>query len=256
MAEIEFYQADHVAHVRLNRPHALNAINHSMNLSLREIWREVDNDDDIWVVVLSGEGERAFCAGADLKELDRPPSRVAIGGGITGIGGELVPLKKPLIAAVHGHVLGIGFELAMCSDILIAADTAQFALPETRLGLVGESGVVHRAIRQLPYRVGLAMVITGDRLSAEEAARYGLANEIVQYYRLMEASDRWVRKILSASPLAVQAAKNAALAGLAQPLEAALSTRFEAIENYRSSADWNEAVAAFAERRAPQWSGR
>src|SRR5690554_1112565 len=113
---------------------------------------------------------------------------MAVGGGLTGIGGPLVKLKKPLIAAVQGYALGGGFELAMCADIIVAANTTQFGLPETKVGIIGECGVVHRAVRQLPYRIAMAMILTGERLGAEDAYRYGLVNEVVEAGQQLNAA--------------------------------------------------------------------
>jgi crotonobetainyl-CoA hydratase len=206
--------------------------------------------------MLSAEGERAFCVGADVTALPEQPRRIALGGGLTGIGGPLVTLKKPVVAAVQGYVLGGGLELAMCADIIVAADKAQFGLPETKVGIIAECGVVHRAIRQLPHHIALALILTGERLSAEAAFRYGLVNQLVDPSSLMEAAEDWVARIISGSPLAVQAAKAAVMSRLDMPLEVALSTRFEPIEAYASSQDRAEGRAAFAEKRAPRWTGK
>jgi len=256
MSEIDFTRDGHVAHVRLNRPKSLNAITQEMDEALFAAWTEINASPDIWCVILSAEGERAFCVGADVSGGAERPSRMALAGGITGIGGPLLTLEKPMIVAVQGYVLGGGFELAMCADIIVAASTAQFGLPETKVGIIGECGVVHRAIRQLPYRIALTMIMTGERMPAADAFRYGLVNEVVEPDALMAAAERWAAKITAASPLAVQAAKAAALGRLGAPLEVALATRFEPIEDYAYSQDRIEGRRAFAEKRLPQWSGR
>lgn len=256
MSNVEFSVQGHIAQVRLNRPKALNAINAEMDQALHEAWLEINRNPDIWVAVLSGEGERAFCAGGDVSGNAEPTSRMAFGGGITGVGGVLLTLKKPLVAAVHGYVLGGGFELALCADIIVAANTTQFGLPETKVGIIGESGVMHRAVRQLPYRIALAMILTGERLNAADAFKYGLVNELVEPGELTEAATRWAEKVVAASPLAVQAAKAAVHQGLGLPLEAALGTRYELIEEYAFSADRQEGRDAFAEKRKPVWQGR
>jgi crotonobetainyl-CoA hydratase len=242
--------------VRLNRPKTLNAVTGEMNWRLLEAWTEINADPDIWVAVLSAEGEKAFCAGADVSGDHEPTERIAFGGGLTGVGGPLLTLKKPLVAAVQGYVLGGGFELVMCADVMVAASTAQFGMPETKAGIMGECGIMHRAIRQLPHRVAMAMILTGERLPARDALTHGLVNEVVEPADLMAAALRWAEKICAASPLAVQAAKAAVLARAGLPLELALATRYEAIEAYAFSADRQEGRRAFAEKRKPQWQGR
>ena len=256
MADVEFSVEGHVAHVRLNRPKSLNAITQEMDELLFDSWKEINANPDIWSVVLSAEGDRAFCVGADVSGGAERPTRMALGGGLTGIGGPLVTVKKPVVAAVQGYALGGGFELAMCADIIVAASTAQFGLPETKVGIIGECGVVHRAIRQLPHHIALALILTGERMSAEAAFRYGLVNQLVEPQFLLEAAHDWAGRLNAASPLAVQAAKAAALGRLDLPLEVALATRFEPIEDYAFSQDRLEGRAAFAEKRAPQWAGR
>lgn len=256
MESIGFSREGHIAHVRLNRPKSLNAINEEMDKGLYEAWNEINSDPDIWVAVLSAEGDRAFCVGADVSGGAERPSRMALGGGLTGVGGPLVTLRKPLVAAVQGYALGGGFELAMCADVIVAATTALFSMPETKVGIIGESGIMHRAIRHLPYRIAMAMILTGDRMHAQDALTYGLVNEVVEPKLLAETALRWAEKIAAASPLAVQAAKAAVLQRLDWPLEVALATRFEPIEQYATSEDRVEGRKAFAEKRTPIWRGR
>jgi len=248
---------DHVAHVTLNRPKVLNSISHDLDVELAQAWDRIDRDPDIWVAVLAAAGEKAFCAGADISGgTAADASRLALGGGLTGLGGPLRVLTKPLVAAVQGYALGGGFELAMCADIIVAADTATFGLPEVKVGIIGECGVMHRAVRQLPHHVALAMVLTGERLPAADALSFGLVNEVVPFADLDEAAMRWARRLTAASPLAQQAAKHAVLKGLQGSLETALSTKYEPIEAYAGSDDVKEGRAAFTERRAPRWTGR
>ena len=256
MADVEFTRDGHVAHVRLNRPQGLNAITQEMDDLLLDAWNTINADPDIWVAVLSAEGEKGFCIGADVSGGAERKTRMALGGGLTGIGGPLVTLKKPLIAAVQGFCVGGGFELAMCADIIVAAETAQFGLPETKVGIIGECGVVHRAVRQLPHHIAMAMILTGERIKADAAERYGLVNEVVPFADLAATAQKWADKIAAASPLANQAAKVAALGRLGHPLEVALMTRFEEIEQYAESHDKREGELAGAERRKPVWTGR
>lgn len=255
--ELLFEVDGHVARVTLNRPKALNAISHELDLELARAWDRIDEDPDIWVAILGAAGDRAFCPGADISGgTGADSSRMALGGGLTGVGGPLRTLTKPLIAAVHGYTLGGGFELAMCADIIVAADDTKFGLPETKAGIIGESGVMHRALRQLPYRIAMGLVLTGERMTADTALQYGLVNEVVPLEELAATADSWAARICAASPLAVQAAKYAANRGLTVSLENALSTKYEPIEKYAISEDVKEGRRAFEEKRAPRWSGR
>jgi len=256
MADVEFTIEGHVAHVRLNRPQGLNAITQEMDDLLLDAWSTINSDPDIWCAILSAEGEKGFCIGADVSGGAERKTRMALAGGLTGIGGPLVTLKKPLIAAVQGFCVGGGFELAMCADIIVAAETAQFGLPETKVGIIGECGVVHRAVRQLPHHIAMAMILTGERIKADVAERFGLVNEVVPFADLAATAQKWADKINAASPLANQAAKAAALGRLGHPLEVALMTRFEEIEQYAESNDKREGELAGAERRKPVWTGR
>jgi enoyl-CoA hydratase/carnithine racemase len=256
MAEIEFSKEGHVARVRLNRPSGLNAITQAMDDQLLDAWHHINTDPEIWCAILSASGEKSFCIGADVSGGAERKTRMALAGGLTGIGGPWIKLKKPLIAAVQGFCVGGGFELAMCADIIVAADNAQFGLPETKVGIIGECGVVHRAIRQLPHHIAMAMILTGERIKADVAERFGLVNEVVPYQDLEAASLKWANKINAASPLANQAAKEAVLSRLGHPLEVALMSRFEGIEQYAESADKREGELAASERRKPVWSGR
>lgn len=252
---VGFTKDGHVARVTLDNPKALNAINQQMDEALFAAWTEINDDPEIWVAILSATTGKAFCAGVDVSGGTDRCGRIAVGGGLTGVGGPQLTLRKPLIAAVHGYVIGGGFELAMCADIIVAADDTQFFIPEVKAGIIGEAGIMHRAIRQLPHHIALGMVLTGDRLPAAKAEQYGVVNEVVAVADLAAAADRWAAKVTACSPLAVQAAKDAVIRGLAGSLEAALSTRYEPIEAYAETKDQLEGVAAFSEKRKPIWVG-
>lgn len=255
MSDVEFTVEGNVAHVRLNREKGMNAITGAMDDMLLDAWNRINADPEIWCAVLSAAGDKAFCIGADVSEGPERKTRMALGGGLTGIGGPLVTLKKPLIAAVQGFCVGGGFELAMCADIIVAADTAQFGLPETRHGIIGECGVVHRAVRQLPHHIAMAMILTGERIDAATALQHGLVNEVVEAQALADAAAAWAAKIVKCAPLANLAAKAAANGRAGYPLEVALMTRFEDIELYAESSDVKERDRAAQEGRRPVWSG-
>lgn len=195
MAVVEFACVGAIATVRLNRPLGLNAITTEMDEALFRAWAEINRNPDIKVAILSAAGERAFCIGGEADRGVGAGRRIAVGGGLTGVGGPLVILDKPLIAAVQGYCVGAGFELALCADIIIAADTAQFGMPETRVGIMAECGVMHRAIRQMPHRVAVAMILTGDRIDADTALHHGLINEVVPAAMLAARAQSWAEKI-------------------------------------------------------------
>ena len=257
MSAVEVDSSGHVGHVRINRPEALNAINSEMERELQAAWQGINRDPEIRVVILSSAGDRAFCAGADVKDLEgRESQRIGFGGGLTGLGGPLVTLERPLIAAVQGLALGGGFELALCADVIVAAESASFAITEAKIGVISEAGVLHRLPRQLPSRIAAGLVLTGRPLDAATAFRFGLVNEVVAEDQLMASAESWANEIASASPLVVQAALEAMREADGLPLRQAISRRYERIEAYQLSEDKVEAVAAFAERRSPNWLGR
>ncbi|MBV1689026.1 enoyl-CoA hydratase/isomerase family protein [Novosphingobium sp. G106] len=241
-ADIEFSREGQIAQVRLNRPSKLNAITDQMEQALQEAWLEINRDDSIVCVILSGAGDRAFCVGADISGA-HGETGVGFGGGLTGIGGPLLALNKPLIAAVQGYCLGGGFELAMCADIIVAADSAVFGLPETNIGVIDHCGVVHRAVRRLPVSIAMGMILAGERLSATDAVRHGLVNDLVPCSEMLEAASRWAERVASCSPGANRAAKAATYRGLEMSLPLALASRYPEIDAFNS------------ERIAPSSSG-
>lgn len=255
MTHVVFSIDGPVARVHLNRPEALNAITPAMDELLAAAWEQINASDTIRVALLTAEGSRAFCAGADVAAgLPGGPSH-AFGGGLTGIGGPLVTLAKPLVAAVRGHAVGGGFELAMCADVLLIDGSALFSLPEVGRGFIAHSGVLHRAVRKLPLNVAMDLILTGRRLDAEEAHGLGLASRLTAPDDLLPAALQVCEAIASSPPLAVRAALEAVREGMDLSLEAALGRTYVAIENFQASGDAQEAVAALRERRTPSWSG-
>lgn len=256
MPKIEFSIDGHIAHVRLNRPEALNAITPEMDDALAAAWERINEDADIWVALLTSEGSRAFCAGADFSSGLSKATPRAFGGGLTGIGGPLLKLNKPLVAAVQGHAVGGGFELAMCADIIIIDETAQFRLPEVQRGLIDHSGVLHRAARKLPFNIAMDLILTGRPLLADEALRLGLAGRMVASVDLFSAAFDICTTIANAPPLAVQAAKQAVEQGLECTLEQALGRSYAGIQRFAKSRDAAEAMAALREKREAVWKDR
>lgn len=254
---IIYEKKGHVATLTLNRPEVLNAMHAPSNTECAVAVEDFENDDDAWVLVVRGAGDRAFSAGMDLRY--RPPEGQAVPPPPAGFAGLTNPryrkASKPVIAAVHGYALGGGFELALACDIVIAADNATFGLPEVNRGRMPGGGGVHRLPRQLPLKVAMGFMLTGRNISAEEAQRWGLVNEVVPVAELDEAVDRWVTQIIEAAPLAVRAIKEASMQGLEMSLEEAYNTAFPGATAMRASNDYREGSAAFAERRKPNWTG-
>ena len=249
-------QADGVTTITLNRPEVLNAINPAMHEELQQAFDDFASDRNQLVCVLAGAGERAFCAGSDLKAGTRASGyrypRCGYGGLV-----ERFDLPKPIIASINGLALGGGFELALACDIIIASETAAFALPEPRVGAIAVGGGIDRLIRQMPQRVAMGYLLTGQRMSAPEAFGYGIVNAVVPPDSLAAEVQRWCRLILECSPMAIQTTKELARRSLAQPdLAVAISGMKDLPEYLRwwNSSDATEGVRAFVEKRAPIWS--
>ena len=258
-----FEVKDHVAWITLNRPAAMNSLNPELRWQLSQHLDIVERDDDIWLAVITGAGEKAFSAGADLKHraLEREGSDAdkanwaQLAQETTHVV-ERWYMTKPLIAMVNGYALGGGLEVALACDIIIAADHAEFGLPEPRRGLIAGSAGVHRLPRQIGLKPAMGYMLTGRHMSAARAYELGLVNEVVPLAKLDEAVEAWVADIVRCAPLSVRATKEAAMRGLQMPLEEAATARYEWETIRRSSADAIEGPRAFAEKRAPHWTGK
>jgi enoyl-CoA hydratase/carnithine racemase len=246
--------------ITLNRPEVLNAINTVMQGELQDALDRFAADPDLRVCVLTGAGTRAFCAGSDLKELAQ---RGLVGSAPiyprSGYGGiaERFDLNKPVIAAVNGLAYGGGFEIALSCDLIVASETARFGLPEPRVGGIAVGGGVHRLVRQIGIKRALRMILTGGTITAHEAKDFGLVNIVTDQVALMPAVDQLVNEILSCSPAAIMASKEAAYRGLDEPtLAAAIAgqSNFPAYQEYLASPDRHEGPRAFAQKRRPNWS--
>ncbi|HLH76587.1 MAG TPA: enoyl-CoA hydratase-related protein [Candidatus Binataceae bacterium] len=253
---VKYEKRDHLALITLNRPEVMNALHPPCHLEMNRVWDDFVADRELWVAILTGAGERAFSAGNDLKYTAQHgfAQRPAHRGGFAGLTARF-DIAKPIIAAVNGFALGGGFEIVLACDLVIAAEHARFGLPEPRVGLAALAGGIHRLPRQIPLKLAMGMMLTGRQISAAEAARLGLVNEVVPLNQLQAAAERWAAEIMECAPLSIQATKEAALAGLQLPLSEAVANRFPAIERLRASQDFVEGPRAFAEKRKPNWRG-
>ena len=237
----------------------MNALHHMANSELASVFDEFDADPDLWVAIITGEGERAFSAGNDLKYQAQEAGGELQAGPETGFAGLTARYDstKPLIAAVNGVAMGGGFEIALACDLIVASTNAVFALPEPKVGLAALAGGIHRLPRQIGLKRAMGMMLTGRRVSAEEGERLGFVNEVVEPGELIVAARRWADQIVECAPLSVRATKQAAMDGLRHGLiQDAMADKYPAIQTLFKSEDFVEGPLAFAEKRPPNWKGR
>ncbi len=242
--------------VTLNRPEVMNALTSEASHELEGVWDEFASRDDLWVGIVTGIGDRAFSAGNDLKAQAAGKRGPRPRTGFAGLTSRF-NLYKPLIAAVNGIAMGGGFELALTCDIVVAAENALFALPETRVGLIAGAGGVHRLPRMIPQKAALGIILTGRRVPAKEGQQLGFVNEVVPVGEALTGAMRWAQMILECSPIATRASKEAVFQGLDMPtLEQAVSTMYATQKSNTESQDFLEGPKAFAEKRKPNWKNR
>ncbi len=252
---VGFSVCDGVARVTLNRPERLNAIDSAADAALDDIWNAIEGDPAIRCVVLTGTG-RAFCAGADMKEDGPGGLAYWAGTGDHGFGGIALGgrLSVPVIARVNGLALGGGFEMVLGCDLIVAAETASFGLPEPRVGRLPLDGMILLP-RLIPRAHAMGMLLTGRRISAAEALECSLVNQVVPEDELDGAVQSWIDDIVACAPLSLKAIKRSAADTAHLTMREARNARLPSLAAALQSRDAEEGVAAFREKRAPVWSG-
>ncbi len=261
---VQTEQQGKVLLITLNRPKA-NAIDSQTSLALYDVFASFEQNSELQVAILTGAGERFFSAGWDLNaaqegeavDADHGP------GGFAGLT-EFFSLTKPVIAAVNGMAVGGGFELVLSCDLIVAVDYAQFFLPEAQIGIAPDSGGVFRLPARLPRAIAMEMMLTGKRLTAEDALRWGLVNQVTNSEQLLPAALALAEKITASAPLAQRAIKELVTVGEALPIDDAfdvqrsgrlVNSRLANYQKMLTSDDAAEGGNAFAEGREPVWQG-
>jgi enoyl-CoA hydratase/carnithine racemase len=247
---------DAILTITLDRPEVLNALHQAAHFELAQAFDLYAADPALRVAIITGAGDRAFCVGTDLKSLAKTGDYEYPPGGFAGIT-KRFDLWKPVIAAINGLCLGGGVEIVAACDLAITADHAEFALPEPRVGLAAlGGGALQRLARQMPMKDAMWLALTGKRITAEEARRISLVNEIVSRGTALERARAIARDMLDCAPLALEASKQVMYQSLGEPgLAAAMRRKYPAAERMLASEDAKEGPRAFAEKRKPRWLG-
>jgi crotonobetainyl-CoA hydratase len=252
-------RANHITRITLNRPEVMNALHAPMHDELESAFNDFAVDERQYLCVIDGAGDKAFCAGSDLKSIAAQGRHASYPEhGYAGLI-ERFDLSKPVIAAVDGFALGGGFEIALACDLIIATERSSFGLPEPLVGAVALGGGLHRLARQIGLKQAMGLVLSAERVSAKEGQRMGFVTQVVGNGGLDAEVSRWCDKILAGAPLAIQASKEAMLKGLDEAdLKAAMTAQetYPRFYQWRRSEDAKEGPKAFAEKRKPKWSGK
>lgn len=252
-SEVLVAQEDGIQIITINRPEARNAMTLAAATAIAAALDELDDRDDLRIGILTGAGG-TFCAGMDLKGFLRGERPSLPGRGFGGLTRK--PPRKPLIAAVEGYALAGGFELVLACDLVVAAESAQFGVPEVKRGLAATAGGLVRLPRQLPYRIALELALTGDMFPAKRAYEYGLINRLTPTGDALAEARRLAQTIAANGPLSVAASKRVIVESQDWSSEEVWDKQAALTEHVFTSADAREGSAAFAEKRKPVWQGK
>jgi crotonobetainyl-CoA hydratase len=243
--------------VTLSRPEVYNALHTDAHFELNKVFDDFSADPEQWVAIVTGAGDKAFCAGNDLKWQAAGGKRGWDKGGFAGLTTRF-DCDKPIIAAVNGVAMGGGFEIALACDLIIASENATFALPEPRVGLAALAGGLHRLPRQIGLKRAMGMILTARHVSAREGFELGFVNEVVPQGEALAAAERWAQTICKNSPMSIRASKQTIQNGLAVSLEQAMAEQrdYPAVKAMVASQDYVEGPKAFSEKRPPKWVGK
>ncbi|WP_298738845.1 enoyl-CoA hydratase-related protein [uncultured Chitinophaga sp.] len=247
--------APHVAHIQLNRPEALNALNLQLMSELKEALRDLDADEQVRAIIISGN-EKAFAAGADITQMAGKSAVDMYNIDQFSTWDAIKKTKKPLIAAVSGFALGGGCELAMLCDMIVASETARFGQPEIKLGVMPGAGGTQRLTRAVGKALAMEMVLTGRFISAAEALQAGLINRVTPVELYLEEAVKLARELSAMSPLAVKMAKEAVLKAFDSSLDEGLHFERKNFYLLFASEDQKEGMQAFIEKRPPAFKGK
>jgi len=259
---IIYAKKDHIGHITLNRPEADNIINQQLDQELEEVCCQINQDENIYVVVITGAGDRAFCCGSELEQLIQTsktaasPAKLKDVGMGYGAASAIANIDRPVIAAINGDALGQGLELALSCDIRLASHRARFGFPQVALGLIPMDGGTQRLPRIVGKGKALELILTAETINAEQAFEIGLVNKVVTQENLASEVEALAKTLASKGPIALRYIKEAVNKGLDLTLEQGLHLEADLYFILHTTADRTEGIKAFLQKRPPQFKGR